>query len=423
MSATLNHRDDGTFAVLRTAKFSSLELAGRLAAGSRGIVLLELECAYTSKRVSAALAHNPGRWTVIAGGSTQAEKVANDLAKRTDRVLVHWREYGSIPWAPVLSGEGVASSYCVRKGISRKAQLWLACRRYFTKHAASVLKAALPDTLVLETWEAFDEDLKVNFGDGDIAGFGADVLTVGQRLALCLSDASDAMAAASPGTLWIAKPSYANKGAEIQVLESFEQLSSHLQTHHTLREWVLQRYIPRPLLVQGRKFHLRAYVLCVGSLSVFFFNEVLLLSAQRPLAGASLKDRTAHLTNTAVAAELSDFDEAQCVKLLVPDLALELDRINHPCTTAAAAAAASSQNLKSDSAASALAEAMASAGVKPSIGATTAAAGVMAQMHVVTAELFRAYQGEFSSFQPLPNCFEHFGLDFMVSAWRSEARR
>jgi len=154
-------------------------------------------------------------------------------------------------------------------------------------------------------------------------------------------------------------------------------------------------------------------VLCVGSLSVYFFKEVLLLSAQRPLAGASLKDKAAHLTNTAVAAELSDFDEAQCVKLLVPDLALELDRIKHSCVAAAAASA--SPNMKSKSGASAGAEARAKAGVQPSSGAAAAVAGIMAQMHAVTAELFRAYQGEFSSFQPLPNCFEHFGLDFMVS--------
>ena len=37
-----------------------------------------------------------------------------------------------------------------------------------------------------------------------------------------------------------------------------------------------------------------------------------------------------------------------------------------------------------------------------------------AAMHAVTAQLFAGYRGEVSVFQPLPNCFEHFGLDFMV---------
>ena len=42
----------------------------------------------------------------------------------------------------------------------------------------------------------------------------------------------------------------------------------HLLEHHELREWVLQKYIPRPLLFEGRKFHLRAYILAVGAISV-----------------------------------------------------------------------------------------------------------------------------------------------------------
>lgn len=39
---------------------------------------------------------------------------------------------------------------------------------------------------------------------------------------------------------------------------------SHPPGAPDLREWVVQRYIGNPLLVGGRKFHLRAYVLCVG---------------------------------------------------------------------------------------------------------------------------------------------------------------
>ena len=37
-----------------------------------------------------------------------------------------------------------------------------------------------------------------------------------------------------------------------------------------------------PLLVSGRKFHIRAYVLCVGSLSVYAFSEALALFAGKP---------------------------------------------------------------------------------------------------------------------------------------------
>lgn len=50
-----------------------------------------------------------------------------------------------------------------------------------------------------------------------------------------------------------------------------------------------------------------------------------------------------------------------------------------------------------------------------SAGAAAAAARkVLRDMQATTAELFRAFKGEFSGFQPLPNAFEHFGLDFMV---------
>ena len=70
------------------------------------------------------------------------------------------------------------------------------------------------------------------------------------------------------------------------------------------------RYIDRPLLVGGRKFHLRAYVLCVGSLTVYVYDEILVLCApdKYDAALSQLGNHRSHLTNTCL--QTSDLDGA-----------------------------------------------------------------------------------------------------------------
>lgn len=65
---------------------------------------------------------------------------------------------------------------------------------------------------------------------------------------------------------WILKPSTLNKGAELFLGEDFQTLREAVHGSLDIREWVLQEYVDRPLLVEGRKFHLRAYVLAGASL-------------------------------------------------------------------------------------------------------------------------------------------------------------
>jgi len=68
-----------------------------------------------------------------------------------------------------------------------------------------------------------------------------------------------------PGSaVWIMKPSLTNQGAGISIIDSCAGLRAALEAAPDLREWVVQRCVERPLLVQGRKFHIRAYALCVG---------------------------------------------------------------------------------------------------------------------------------------------------------------
>lgn len=46
--------------------------------------------------------------------------------------------------------------------------------------------------------------------------------------------------------------------------------------------------------------------------------------------------------------------------------------------------------------------------------ATAAVQDIRAQIHAITADVYGAYENEYSIFCPMSNCFEVYGLDFMV---------
>ena len=62
-------------------------------------------------------------------------------------------------------------------------------------------------------------------------------------LVSCLADAEDAFAAGGPGALFILKPSLANKGAEVTVVATFEDVLTTVKAWPDVREWVLQAYV------------------------------------------------------------------------------------------------------------------------------------------------------------------------------------
>lgn len=187
---------------------------------------------------------------------------------------------------------------------------------------------------------------------------------------------------------WIAKPSITNQAAGICIFDRVSQLEAALQANENLREWVLQRYIERPLLIQQRKFHLRAYVLCVGSLKAFVFSEVLALFAGQPY-DSELQDLTnldSHLTNTCrLEGALA---EEEAVRLLseLPEM------LQH-------------EGMRREEAEEQIQQ-------------------VNQDMQAIIGECLDAVSGELTFFT-LPNCFELFGFDLMVDdqwqVWLLEA--
>eukprot|EP00904_Undaria_pinnatifida_P005495 jgi/Undpi1/2075/HiC_scaffold_12.g05461.m1 len=257
---------------------------------------------------------------------------------------------------------------------------------------------------------------------GDIAAFGSDLgvrqsVSLQTRLDWCLGDAEDWLEGKGKGegecdediTAVAARSeeggTVASGGAGLTLGEGFEPLRKAIHDSPDIREWVLQDYVERPLLAEGRKFHLRAYVL--AGLWVHLFDDILLLRAAKPYPCTSGgaggggsgtgggreafcdEDPLAHITNTARQAEDKSFSEEENVWVL-GDMVGELERQGRSSEDALA---------KVDA--------------------------IAADVRALTVDLFRAFRGEFAVFSPLPGCFEHFGLDFMVDedfhVWLLEA--
>jgi tubulin---tyrosine ligase len=165
-----------------------------------------------------------------------------------------------------------------------------------------------------------------------------------------------------------------------------------------LRHFIAQPYIHPPLLLtpasspssnRAHKFHIRTYVLAVGALKVYVYRPMLALFAARPYTppweAGNIDDLKAHLTNTCI--QGSEEREGSVVAFWsLPDQLHANGSTDH-------------QHLQdSNSTKSSWKEI------------------VWSQICATTAELFKAAAlDQVTNFQPLPNAFELFGIDFLVA--------
>lgn len=319
-------------------------------------------------------------------------------------------EYENIPWEKALAPPHIfVSSFCVRKGLGRKALM----ARYLDRHikkcgAACPLAAGLPTTAVIDTMTVFGERPAYM----DMAAAWAETLLDADELM------SEAEAAAGRPVPWILKPSLTNKAAEITIVRTIPDVKAALRACPDMGQWVLQRYIEKPLLISrrsntscGHKFHIRVYVLAAGALIVWVYGEGLLLLAVAPYprnrehddghgsnvsigtvgsgaAATSAPDaeeefaRRAHITNTCVGVDDPEFDEAAHVRTMSELPSILVD-----------------DGIASDAAA-----------------AQAITADVWAQIHAITAHSFAAVETHAGVYMPLANGFELYGVDFLVDA-------
>ena len=194
-----------------------------------------VNCPYTLSIVKAAIKRRP--WCVIHEKKMKTLKENEKNAR-----IAQIGDFENIEWENVMDGSQIASSYLVRKGLSRKAQLALQIKRYLSKHRDSILLNATPYTLILETWNAF-EDMRVDFGHGTFASFDTNLIVnvaLRQRLEWCLEDVKHTMED-TDCKYWILKSSVTNKGADIVIIKDWDNLLDSLESVPDIREWVLQK--------------------------------------------------------------------------------------------------------------------------------------------------------------------------------------
>jgi hypothetical protein len=123
--------------------------------------------------------------------------------------------------------------------------------------------------------------------------------------------------------VWICKPSNLSQGRGITLVRSLADLAAVVSPSPShddeagapntsgqpkaAQQWVVQKYVERPLLCQGgRKFDIRQWVLITAlppAAQVFWYRDCYLRFCSRPFSlgtASSRQDRFAHLSNYSV---------------------------------------------------------------------------------------------------------------------------
>lgn len=366
--------------------------------------IVDYEDAYVQPLLLAALnARLPPELLVL----TNSEASKNLLHQNSTAKLLQWRQYESIDFDGLMAHPNtrLANSYVIRKALIRKHYLSNTVAHWIAKHPGSQLKDHVKPAVDFEV---------------DYAEFLDDALDQAEAWELRESWRRNAeIEKPSEKEWWILKPGMSDRGQGIRLFSSEEglkaifeewdppesdeedeeedqtngtepvdtngthseaqddQQSTNIMTSH-LRHFITQPYIHPSLLLPpphpsaGRKFHIRTYVVALGALKVYVYKRMLALFAASPYTPpgeSSPNDHLpAHLTNTCL--QTGEREGSVHEFWSLPTSVNDDPQWRE---------------------------------------------NAFEQIRLITGEVFEAATRSMSvHFQPLPNAFELFGVDFMV---------
>ncbi|KAH9871606.1 hypothetical protein J1614_005861 [Plenodomus biglobosus] len=385
--------------------------------------LVNYEDAYVQPLILSALAKR------LPESSYKLITSLSELPSPTSRFL-QWVQYESIDFDHLMShsATSTANAYVIRKALIRKHYLSTTVSNWVTKYPSSVLSKGVKPSVEFEV---------------DYSEFLDDALVEAWELKESWEKGEGKEE--KEREWWILKPGMSERGQGIRLFSSEEELTEIFEEWDPesdeedeedgeedarsdgssastkvvkqekegngiitsqLRHFIAQPYIHPPLLLSppssttstaSRKFHIRTYVLATGALTIHIYRPMLALFAARDyippwdqtLATNHDEAMKSHLTNTCL--QDSGDREGSVAQFWSLPANLPAQPSFSSCTPNSTYA---------------LAHETAGPDWKEK---------VFAQICGITGETFEAAaRGMSIHFQPLPNAFEIFGLDFMV---------
>jgi len=246
------------------------------------------------------------------------QSVANDERPFLQFRKLQYRDFTTTMRNPKTSMTNV---YPHDEALTRKSLLSRIVRYWVAKHPKSRLQCHVPLTVELRL--DYREYLEESFAEAEYS------------YDLCQSLDDNYDKSPEKREWWILKPSLTDCGDYIRLFSTREELADCLESvkspdtdddEHTtrggddggvvpssrLRDFVAQKYLVDVVLLNDRKFHIRAYILAIGRVKVFVYQELLVLTAsesyQQPWTDA--RNLKAALTNTNLHSDSASTEES-----------------------------------------------------------------------------------------------------------------
>lgn len=106
--------------------------------------------------------------------------------------------------------------------------------------------------------------------------------------------------------LWVLKPSCLNRGRGVHIFKDLNFLKQKIQEYSQEPEMgaslIVQKYIEKPLLINGRKFDIRMWVLITHNIECYIFKEGYLRTSSMiyKIDNINIDNKYMHLTNNAI---------------------------------------------------------------------------------------------------------------------------